>query len=402
MDRTALAAAYQHRLKAVLWGGPGRYNSYAKANPGEAAKIDAYVAAIVAGQTPTPPTLATEFGQMVVGLIAAGMGGPPPPPPSTTGTRGVGALLWGGAVGFSTDEMAKLDKLGLDLGGDLDIAHKVGGVPAYLYRSALTCKTSWDSCMDYTTAQANGWLLPIENVSFKPNNIIDLFNPEVGPYLGQHWADLCRQYGFKGCFADDVVLWCTALCNALPPGKTQDEWHAALVAHVARIGAVLKANGLAFVPNASGYIPRDANTDNGVNTYNFWAELAGSVSGLSCEYWEQNPVDNTVRKAGSAYWYDFWDEWRRLHQLCNERAIGFYPGCYFAPDDPTCTYLRASFYLDFKPGSGSALMINPLTKSVYGPVWCKDPGAPLGDAYNSAGIWIRRFEAETITVDPRR
>ena len=72
MDRAALAAAYARRTSAVLWGGGGRYHSYAKSNPGEAGRLDAYVAALVAGEHVEPPQLATEFGRMIVGLIAAG------------------------------------------------------------------------------------------------------------------------------------------------------------------------------------------------------------------------------------------------------------------------------------------------------------------------------------------
>lgn len=400
MDRVALTDAYAHRLRASLWGGSGKYASYAKANPGEASKIDAYVAAIKAGDNPTPPVVATDFGQMIVGLIAAGMvpdpvTPPPPPPPPSGKTRGVGAVMWGGAVGFSTADMARMDMVALDMGGDYAITSKIGGVPALCYSSGVTIQNRPES-IPLAQAQANGWVLPIAS-AYGP--IVDIFNPATGTAMGQHIAALCKQYGFKGVMLDDVVGWCRTLANALPPGKSDADWRNAIPGHVGRLWAPVKDAGLAMFANASGFIPMDANSDNGVNTLNFWNDLSVYGFGLCCEAWEENSADYRVRKYGVS-WDQNWTGWRALHKLCNDKGIPFSAQPYLAPDTADCIYVRNSFYLDYKPGD--QLLINPLTHSIYGPRWCADPGAALGAAtVDGNGLWTRKFANELIPVDPR-
>lgn len=99
MDRAALGTAWTRYKQGTLWHGPGgKCKGFADANPGEAAKLDAYVAAIVSGQNPTMPALATATGQGLAGMIAAGMSASPPPPPpvihvAITGTATVGKTL---------------------------------------------------------------------------------------------------------------------------------------------------------------------------------------------------------------------------------------------------------------------------------------------------------------------
>jgi hypothetical protein len=66
-----LADAYALLKTGTLWSSTGRCKGYAVANPGEAAKVDAYVAALAAGQAATPPALATATGRGLVGMLAA-------------------------------------------------------------------------------------------------------------------------------------------------------------------------------------------------------------------------------------------------------------------------------------------------------------------------------------------
>jgi hypothetical protein len=67
----SLADAYALLKTGTLWSSTGRCKGYAAANPGEAAKIDAYVAALAAGQAATPPALVTATGRGIVGMLAA-------------------------------------------------------------------------------------------------------------------------------------------------------------------------------------------------------------------------------------------------------------------------------------------------------------------------------------------
>lgn len=63
-----LASGYGLLKQGSIW------KTYAQANPGEAAKLDGYVAALVAGQKPLPPVLATATGKGLAQIIQGGYG----------------------------------------------------------------------------------------------------------------------------------------------------------------------------------------------------------------------------------------------------------------------------------------------------------------------------------------
>jgi len=71
VNGAALTAAYATLRSGTLWSSTGKCKGFAVANPGEAAKIDAYVAALAAGSSLAPPVLATLTGQGIVGMLAA-------------------------------------------------------------------------------------------------------------------------------------------------------------------------------------------------------------------------------------------------------------------------------------------------------------------------------------------
>ncbi len=79
-----LADAYAVLKSGSLWSSTGKCKGYAASNPGEAAQIDAYVAALNAGQTVAPPALSTATGRGLVGMLAALAPNVPPPPFSPT------------------------------------------------------------------------------------------------------------------------------------------------------------------------------------------------------------------------------------------------------------------------------------------------------------------------------
>jgi hypothetical protein len=67
-----LAAGYARLKQGTLWHTQtGRCKGFADANPGEAAKLDAYVAAVVAGKPAVMPVLATATGQGLALMIRA-------------------------------------------------------------------------------------------------------------------------------------------------------------------------------------------------------------------------------------------------------------------------------------------------------------------------------------------
>ncbi len=97
----ALATAYGTLKAGTLWASTGKCRGFATANPGEAAQIDDYVAALDRGEKPTPPVLTTATGRGIVGMLAALVGAassPPPPPSSSSGAK----LRWAPPGGMVT------------------------------------------------------------------------------------------------------------------------------------------------------------------------------------------------------------------------------------------------------------------------------------------------------------
>ena len=79
MSVADLAAGYARLKQGTLWHSTGRCKGFADANPGEAAKLDAYVAAVVAGGAATMPVLATATGQGIARIVSAFASTPAPP-----------------------------------------------------------------------------------------------------------------------------------------------------------------------------------------------------------------------------------------------------------------------------------------------------------------------------------
>lgn len=81
-DLAGLDAAYKLFKQATYWAATGKLGKgYGVAYAAEAKLIDEYIAALAAGQTPTPPTLSTKHGSGLVAMIAAGIAPVPEPPP---------------------------------------------------------------------------------------------------------------------------------------------------------------------------------------------------------------------------------------------------------------------------------------------------------------------------------
>lgn len=78
-----LRTGYDLLRQGRFWHSTGRCKGWADLNPGEANALDAYINAILAGQTPDPPVLATVTGQAYVRWVSMAVGdiAPPPPPP---------------------------------------------------------------------------------------------------------------------------------------------------------------------------------------------------------------------------------------------------------------------------------------------------------------------------------
>jgi hypothetical protein len=101
-DAKRLEDGYAMLKSGTLWSSTGRCKGYAPSNPGEAAEIDAYVAALAQGGSPAPPQLSTATGKGIVAVIAPGFAAvapapepipaPLPPAPEPTPVAGIDAF----------------------------------------------------------------------------------------------------------------------------------------------------------------------------------------------------------------------------------------------------------------------------------------------------------------------
>jgi hypothetical protein len=57
---------------AELKAAKASYNDWKTGNPGEAVKVEQYLAKIANGEKPQPPALATHRGRGIVGVLQAG------------------------------------------------------------------------------------------------------------------------------------------------------------------------------------------------------------------------------------------------------------------------------------------------------------------------------------------
>jgi len=111
-----LAAAYEVLKQGTLWSSRGRCKGFAVANPGEAARIDAYVAALDRGEKVDPPTLSTATGLGLVTMLDAladQIEVLPPDPPDPPNPPVVSVLEPGvsfGGIGY-TDDAAKRGRM---------------------------------------------------------------------------------------------------------------------------------------------------------------------------------------------------------------------------------------------------------------------------------------------------
>lgn len=342
---------------------------------------------------------------------------PPPPPPPSGSQAGSGAVRYGSSYApAQATDLAKLSVVLADLGSasvPKDIKAVGGTTRSLLYRSAVSCKAAADESIPYATALANNWLLKapgvggapgpyLHNIGYPDSYILDISNPSVSAAVGNDAVAQARQFGFTGVWFDDVVAQganltgiAGATVGTLPAGWTQVGWYNALVAHILRVGAVVKGSGLKMACNANGGFAPD-NTDSQEEA--FWRLLAPGLDGVTCEYWEE-VEDGPVFTINKTNWMGHWDSWRGLHKLCQELGLAFLPIVYGAPDSAVVTYVRATFLLDYDGGDSALLLFdsaNPITG-----VWSANMGAATDPAAVISGqVYSRAFTKGRVAINP--
>jgi hypothetical protein len=163
----------------------------------------------------------------------------------------------------------------------------LAGLPgrSLAYFSGTDVNVNWSTGVPYSQASANGWLLTGSSGALLTNtNYPGDYVGDVGSSAYQQaWitnvlAYLAAHPGIDGVFIDDVLYDLKPLAGAeAAKYPTQQQWAAAMLSFVVAVGNALRIHGYYVALNASGYIPGDANSNDGTNTVTWWRQLGPYV-----------------------------------------------------------------------------------------------------------------------------
>ncbi len=125
------------------------------------------------------------------------------------------------------------------------------------------------------------------------------------------------------------------------------------------------------------------------------------MTGLSTEYWSQNPANPTQVRTTGGQWYQQWDNWQNLVKVAQNAGVDFFGLTYSGSSSPGLTrYARGSFLLDWH-GRGGAVSIEPKDGSdPWNPAATTDIGLPAGSKIQIApGVWQRQYSAGIVVVN---
>jgi hypothetical protein len=297
--------------------------------------------------------------------------------------------------------------------GDAADASTLATVPgrALAYFASADVNTAWSTGVPYSQAAANHWLLTDSSGNLLTNH------GYPGNYVGdvgssgyqQAWIANVESYlsahpGIDGVLIDDVLHDLLPLAGTeAAKYPTQPQWAAAQLSFVKAVGDALRGKGYYVALNASGYIPGDANSDDGTNTVTWWHQLGPYVNGLMNEYYDGTANGtNQLRATGSA-WNQNWDGWQLLVQTAQSMGDDFFGVAYGTTGNTAAmTYGKASFLLDWN-GGGGAFMYG--VGSAAGPdpgsiAWTTDIGTPAGAKQQVGAGWMRRYTDGVALLNP--
>jgi hypothetical protein len=208
--------------------------------------------------------------------------------------------------------------------------------------------------------------------------------------------------GIDGVFIDDVVYDLKPLAGTeAAKYPTQQQWAAAELSFAKVVGQALRAAGYYVAVNASGYIPGDANSNDGTNTVTWWQELGPYVNGLMNEYYDETSNGTYQLRATGTAWYQSWDGWQRLVQTAQSMGDDFFGLTYDTAGNTTAmTYGKASFLLDWN-GGGGAFMYAALDGSdPTSSAWTTDIGTPTASKQQVGTGWMRTYTGGVALVNP--
>jgi hypothetical protein len=318
-------------------------------------------------------------------------------------TAGIGVIRWG--TSYPTG--SGYDRYSYVSVGPADAA-KAGALPttSLVYTSGTSVKPTWSTGVTYDEALANGWLLKDSSGQYIKNVAYGAYVGDIGNAAYQqrfidNMSVRLPQNGNEGIFLDDVISTPALLTGGAWPAKypTQDAWEDAMVSFVAKVGGTLRARGYYVLAHANGWLPGDANSDNGVNNALFWGRLAPHVSGLESEYWVQDPTNEARLRASGAAWYQQWDGHVNFATVAQNGGADFFALMYGSTSSlETMRYGKASFLLMWD-GSGGAFVFEA-DGDPWNAEWTMDIGQPSGARYQVGVGWRREYTSGTALVNP--
>lgn len=277
-----------------------------------------------------------------------------------------------------------------------------------VYFSGTDVNVDGNTGIPYPEARRRGWLLKdsagnlLLNRQYPSNYIGDVGNPAYQHAWLESVLRILLKNGDDGVFIDDVLYDLKPLAGTeAAKYPTQQDWAAATLSFVKAVGTALRSRGYYVALNASGYIPGNANSDDGINTITFWKELGPYAEGLMNEYYaETSDGSDRLRTTGSAA-YQHWDDWQRLIGTAQSMGDDFF-GLMHGPggDARRMSYGKASFLLDWN-GRGGAFLYQPHgQQDPWNGAWTRDIGRPEGAKQRVGPAWLRKYSGGVALLNP--
>jgi hypothetical protein len=277
-----------------------------------------------------------------------------------------------------------------------------------VYMNGLSLPDNYSTGVPLQQAVARDWVLKDANganiVNVAYGHVLgDFGNPAYQRAFVANVAAFLKRTKNDGIFLDDVIGAPVSFTGGPLPARypTPDAWENAMVSFVAAAGKGLQARGYYLLVNPSKFVSGDVRSDTAELMTGFWRRLAPHVDGFMSEYWMQNAVDITQRRAIGPAWYENWTGWQSLQRVAQSAGTDFFALFYATTTNvPAMRYARGVFLLDWN-GRGGALMFEPTDRAdPFHPMWVKQVGLPVSSkSQRRPGVWQRRFQKALVIVN---
>jgi hypothetical protein len=362
-----------------------------------------------------PATLVVSLALVLAGVVYAALGpseaqapaqrgAKPPPKASLKGT----AIIRLGSTFHAAGGYDRYSYIVVDVNDALAAGVRKDPGTTLVYMNGTSLPANYFTGVDLSEAIAKDWVLKDANGA---NILNEVYEHVVGDFGNRAYQErflqnvvaFLKRTKNDGIFLDDVVAAPVSFTGGPLPVRypTPEAWENAMLSFVSTVGQGLHARGYYFLVNPSKFISGDGRSDTAELMTGWWRRLAPYVDGFMSEYWMQNAVDITQRRAIGPAWYENWQGWQSLQRVAQSAKRDFFALFYAAGTDvPVMRYARGAFLLDWN-GRGGALMYEPTDRAdPYHPMWVKQVGLPLQAKTQIApGVWQRRYKKALVIVN---